>query len=162
MIKNYRTFNESLVSGFKFRDFITIPSDLSTVFDTFKNEVQLCNDLVVTMLYSRILECCLCEHYGLIKFNLDVTQSAKSITKSNSKIEALNQFKEISDPHHILPSQLLRFINCEKKIKFDSISDNFSDTARTFLSSELSGNFPNHISKTRKSLILRSKVSVLD
>lgn len=155
---------KSKSNKFRLREILNFPSELEDVFAICKNEIDLSEgNLVHIEFYSRIYSDCLLEHHKLTYGHNNITATVReTIVKSNSTKDAKFQFKAITNPHHILPSVLLKMLNDFKPLRFvnpDLTNLRVHDAMKEMIKKALIGH--THYSKTRQNSLLLSFVAVI-
>ena len=123
MMKKFKQFlNDKNDKTLKLKDIIQTPKELYDIFEICKNEINLSNDdinLSIILFYSKIYFDCLMQYNNLTFGNIDIISSVrKNVVKSNNEKEVKFQYKKITKPYHVLPSDLLKMLTEYKEIKF--------------------------------------------
>ncbi len=109
---------------------ITNTSDIEDIVDIFKNEISITNDAAVELLYERLLCDCFLQLNGFITYDI-ISEIRKTVSKSNSKVESINQYKRLIDPKNEFSAILLKIftqypnkkvISSQKNLNIDFIS----------------------------------------
>lgn len=119
-VKDFSGFINDDKDIIKLKDIISTPKELEDIFDICKNEILLSNkDIATTQIYVKIYIDCLMQFKNLTHGHVDIISDVRSlIKKSINTNNVKTQYKQITNPNHILPATLLKMINDYKDLNF--------------------------------------------
>jgi hypothetical protein len=134
IILKHREITENM--DLKLKDILVIKNDLLDIFNICKNEIKLSNnDVLYISLYTKIMQDCLLEYYGLTNGEVKFIDKAKeTLTFSKNEIEAKRQYKEITNPKNEFSAYLLKILTDYKN---KDILEEFSKLVQWKLTGEI-------------------------
>ena len=147
------------LTNLRVRDLIAPVPELSKLYDICKNEIDLLSDdKSVEQYYNAIYINAVLQHFGLTNGLVPMDMVDRMLNKSINAIEAKKQFKQITNPNHLLPAMLLKMINDRKTFSIQGVNNGNLDTIRHLITYRFTGN--THYSKSYLEKILRSKIVI--
>ncbi len=146
------------------KDILTYPPDLDAIFRVCKHEIEISqNDMKSIMLYSKIYMDCVLTDKGLTHGNVDIINHAiEYLTSSLNSGQAERQYKEITKPTHVIPSDLLKMLNDYKKLRFsdEKLNKHYKvlDVLNNFIVREMTG--VTHYSKTHIITLFKAPIII--
>lgn len=166
IINNFNEFlNKKNDKLLRLKDIISIPIELNDIFELCKNEIEISNsDLLIIDLYSKIFFDCLMQHKNLTYGKIDIISDIRNILiKSNNENDVKRQYKQITNPKHILSAVFLKMLTDYKQIDFVNeklrkygIINIMSNLVKDSLTNT------SHYSNNFKKLLLNSKIDIMN
>ena len=119
-VKDFNGFINGDKDILKLKDIISTPKELEDIFDICKNEISLSNkDISTIQIYVKIYIDCLMQFKNLTHGHVDVISDVRNLIKKSLDTNGVRrQYKQITNPSHILSATLLKMITDYKDLNF--------------------------------------------
>lgn len=119
-VKDFNGFINDDKDILKLKDIISTPKELEDIFDICKNEISLSNkDISTIQIYVKIYIDCLMQFKNLTHGHVDVISDVRNLIKKSLDTNGVRrQYKQITNPSHILSATLLKMITDYKDLNF--------------------------------------------